>query len=233
MSIEEYFGDWAKVIDINEADKIMHKLKSSNMPICPSLSNVFKAFKLCPLHNLRVVIVGQDPYCNVINGVPVATGIAFGNSVETKTDNYSPSLDILKESVIDYTKSHEIVTFDPSLEKWEEQGVLLINAALSCIAGKTGSHMLLWRPFIKSLLINLSSYDSGIVFVLMGNEAQSFESCINTKFNHLIKVKHPAWYVRNKQTMPSDLWKEINKLLIRQNGNGIEWYNEYNYLKEN
>jgi uracil-DNA glycosylase len=227
MTIEEYFGDWSQIVDLNEADKIIRKLSASSQIICPQVRDVFKAFRLCPFSSLRSVIIGMDPYNNIKGGRPVATGIAFANSPETPEDSYSPSLEILMESVIDYTVPHKVVNFDPSLEKWEEQGVLLLNAALSCQVGRAGSHSLMWRPFMKSLLTNLSRYKTGIVYVLMGNDAISFEPCINKQFNHVIRIRHPSYYARTKTRMPSEVWQEVNNILIGQNGYGIQWYQEY------
>ena len=222
MTKQEYFGDWAKIIDLHEADRITKKLSASNCTICPQLKDIFKAFTFCSLKNLRVVILGQDPYPN-----DKATGLAFANSQDTPDLDYSPSLEVLKESVINYTIPHRTINFDPSLEKWEAQGVLLLNAALSCEKGRVGSHTLLWRPFIKSLLTNLSGYHTGIVYVLMGTVAQSFEPYINKQFNYIVRIRHPSWYVRQNQRMPSEIWQEINKILIGLNGSAIEWYQEY------
>ena len=227
MTIQEYFGDWSTILDLTKITRNLEVLSKAKYQCCPSIKDIFKAFKLCSLHDLRVVILGQDPYPNIINGKPVATGIAFANSPDTSEKDYSPSLDILKDSVIDYTRPHGIINFDQSLEKWESQGVLLINSALSCQAGKTGSHSLMWWPFIKSLLQRLSECHTGIVYVLMGKEAQNFESYINPQFNHIIKCNHPSWYARTHTSMPSDIWEEINTILIGQNGYGIEWFTEY------
>ena len=226
MTIGEYFGDWSKVIDLKEADRILKKLSSSDVPVCPPLKDVFKAFRLCPLDSLRVIVLGQDPYSNLRDNKPVATGIAFGNSKDTPMESYSPSLGIIRESVIDFTRQHGITIFDPSLEKWEEQGVLLLNSALTCQLGRVGSHTLLWWPFMKSLLTNLSCYHTGVVYILMGNQAQNLEPFINSRFNHIIRIRHPSWYARNKTRMPSDIWNEVNDILIGQNGYGIEWYKE-------
>ena len=223
MTIEDYFGDWSKVVDLQEADRIMRKLSASNHIICPQLKDIFKCFRLCSLNNLRVVIIGQDPYPQK----GVATGLAFANNPDTPEDSYSPSLEILRESVINYTIPHRRVTFAPDLEKWEAQGVLLLNSALSCELGRVGSHTLLWRPFIKSLLTNLSKYHTGLVYLLMGTQAQSLEPYINKQFNHVIHIRHPSWYARQRQRMPSDIWQEINTILIGQNGYGIEWFTEY------
>ena len=224
MTIQEYFGDWSKVADLSEADRILRKLSASKTVICPQLKDIFKAFRLCSLGSLRVVILGLDPYNNIKRGKPVATGLAFANSPDTK--ELSPSLEVLKESVIDYTIPHRTTIFDPSLEKWEAQGVLLLNSALSCEVGRVGSHTLLWRPFIKSLLTNLSCYHTGIVYVLMGTVAQSFEPYINKQFNYVVHIRHPSWYARRKERMPSGLWKEINFILTGLNGSGIEWFTE-------
>ena len=223
MTIQEYFGDWSKVIDLKEADGILRKLSASNHVICPQFSDIFKAFRLCPLNSLRVVIIGQDPYPQK----GVATGLAFANSPETPESSYSSSLEVLKESVINYIIPHRTTIFDPSLEKWEAQGVLLLNSALSCEVGRVGSHTLLWRPFIKSLLTNLSKYHTGIVYLLMGTQAQSLEPYINKQFNHVIRIRHPSWYARNNVRMSSDIWQEINQILIGQYGYGVEWYQEY------
>ena len=224
MSIEEYFGEWSKVIDLKEADRLIKKLSSQR--ICPQAKDIFKAFRLCPLSNLRLVVLGQDPYSDLYNGKPRATGIAFANSPDTPKKDFSPSLNILMESVIDFTIPHRRVIFDPSLEKWEAQGVLLLNSALSCETGRVGSHALLWRPFIKSLLTRLSDYHTGIVYVLMGSHAQTFEPYINKQFNHIIHIRHPSWYARQRTRMPSEIWQQVNNILIGLNGSGSKWYEE-------
>ena len=185
MTKEEYFGDWSEIVDLTEAERIIKHLSSmlsyhDNYIICPQLKDIFKSFHLCPLHSLRCVIIGQDPYPTLTKStegklVPVATGIAFANSSDTSEASYSPSLEVLRESFIDYTIPHRRVTFDPSLEKLEEQGVLLLNSALTCQQGRVGSHTLLWRPFMKSLLTKLSRHLTGIVYVLMGTQAQTLE----------------------------------------------------------
>lgn len=219
MTVEEYFGDWCPVIDLKEADRILRKLRQSKT-LCPTLKDIFKAFRLCSMHNLRVVVIGDSPYSEYMDRHPVATGIAFANASNTPKGKYSHSLEVLRESVIDFTIPHGNVIFDPSLEKWEEQGVLLLNASLSCDRGTPCSHTLLWRPFITSLIIKLSEYAPGIVYVLMGS-SQSLEPYIG-KNNHVIRCRHPS----GNNMLPSSIWREIDNILIGQNGYGIEWYNK-------
>lgn len=226
MTVEEYFGDWSEVLDINMADVLLKKAVSYHKTLCPLPRNVFKAFKLCSFNNLKVVILGQDPYCNYTNGVPVATGIAFANSRDTKEENYSPSLEKLKESFIDYTIPHRLVNFDISLEKLEAQGVLLLNAALTCEKGKIGSHLLMWRPFIIKFLSILSFKVPDITYVLLGSTAQSFRPYIKASDEFIIESKHPSWYVRTKTRMPSDIWRKVNKNLKFHYNTKIEWFEE-------
>lgn len=228
MTIDEYFGDWKRVIDLREADSLLKELismkRDKHILLCPSPKNTFKCFNLCSLSGLRVVIVGQDPYPNYLNNRPVATGLAFANSSDTLEKDYSPSLKVLRDSFINFGMPNESINFDSSLESWERQGVLLLNTALSCIKGKTGSHTLMWRPFITSFLTNLSKATTGIVYVLMGSDAQSLKSYINDRFNYIIETKHPAYYARAHSQMPN-IWNKINQILIDQNGYGIKWYN--------
>lgn len=222
MTIQEYFGDWSKVINLSEAENLVKKLSHSGKSVCPAIKDIYKAFRLCSLKNTRVVILAQDPYPQK----GIATGIALANDIKTKRCGLSPSLEILKESVIDYSIPHGNVIFDASLEKWEEQGVLMLNSALSCELGKPNSHTLLWVPFITDFLTNMSKHTTGIVYILMGSQAGGFEFCINKKFNHVIKCSHPSYYARTKEKMPSDIWRKVNDILISQNGYGIEWFEE-------
>ena len=227
MTASEYFGDWSNVIDLKEADRVLKRLSIYDNVICPQIKDIFKAFRRCSLNNVRVIIIGQDPYIDIYKGKPRATGLAFANSRNTPEDCLSPSLEVLKESIIDYTIPHRNIIFDPELEKWEDQGVLLLNSALSCEEGRVGSHTLLWMPFITSFLTNLSKCSTGIVYALMGNQAIGLKSFINRRFNHVLECRHPSYYARTGTRMPSDIWREVNKILVGQNGYGIEWYKEY------
>lgn len=227
MTLEEYFGSWAEVLDIQEADRIIKKLVGSKLSVCPLPKNIFKAFRLCSLKDLKVVIVGQDPYATIFNGTPTATGIAFGNNKETLEKDYSPSLKVLKESVINASVPKDFAIFDCTLEEWEKQGVLLINSALSCTQGLSGSHTLLWLPFMKSFLSNLSKKKKGIVYVLMGTNAKNLSFAIDKEGNHLLYTNHPSYYARTDEPMPSDIWDKVNEILTKQyEYEKIKWYRE-------
>lgn len=224
MTIEEYFGDWSDILDLQKVQGIMQRLVTSKAPICPFLKDVFKAFRLCPFSKLKVILLAQDPYSNYRNNKPVATGLAFANPSDTYKKDYSPSLKVLRDSLINICPQDKHIIFDPSLESWEKQGVLLLNTALTCEAGRPESHMLLWRPFITDFLTTLAMATERIVYVLMGSSAQSLEPYINHKGNSVLKIPHPSWYARTGNKLPPSLWKRINEALMGYHRNTIEWF---------
>lgn len=227
MTIEEYFGDWMKVIDKLEAMKIMGWLKTVNPnTLCPALPNVFRAFKLCSLSNCKVVMVGMDPYPDKFMGKTRATGVLFGNSKDVPEDKLSPSLQVVKESAINFEIPHNIITFDQTLESWAKQGILMINSALTCELNKVGSHANQWRPFISKLLKNLSNRETGIVYVLFGRQAQTLKPYINEKYNDIIEVEHPAYFARTNKIMPYSVFEQMNNILYGRYGEKITLFNE-------
>lgn len=222
MTIDEYFGDWMKVLDRNETMKVMGWLRTVNKEtLCPNIKDVFKAFKLCPYNKCRVIFVGQDPYPQ--RGV--AQGVLFGNSSDTPENKLSPSLQIIKESVINFEISHNLITFDPSLESWAKQGILMINSALTTEVGKIGVHMMKWRHFMIAFLKQMSMINPGIIYVLFGSQAQILEPYIN-KNNYVLKIEHPAYFARINKKMSYHIWKDINKILYDLYGEKIEWFKE-------
>lgn len=222
MTIDEYFRDWMKVLDRTETMKIMGWLRNINQStLCPNIKDVFKAFKLCPYNKCRVIFIGQDPYPQK----DVAQGVLFGNSSNTPENKLSPSLQVIKESVINFEIPHNLITFDPTLESWAKQGILMINSALTTEIGKIGVHMMKWRPFMIAFLKQMSVLNPGIIYVLFGSKAQILEPYIN-KNNYVLKIEHPAYFARMKKKMPSDIWKVINRLLYDLYGERIEWFKE-------
>jgi uracil-DNA glycosylase len=221
MTAEEYFGDWLKVINTVELAKVVQEInKLPKDRICPEYSNIFRAFHLCPLKELKVILIGQDPYPQK----GVATGILFGNKEEQEI--LSPSLQVIREACINFEIPHNSIIFDQTLESWAKQGVLMINSALTCTVGKVGSHTMLWRPFMSKLLSNLSKYDTGLIYVLFGEQAKTFKPYINNKMNTILEEKHPAYYARVQSRMPSTVFKEISRLTKEKYGEPIIWFKE-------
>ena len=223
MTLQEAFGDWSNVVNFNLLIDTLNKIP--NVTICPEKHNVFKAFNLCSLKDCKVVFLGQDPYPQK----NVATGVLFGNSKDTVESQLSPSLNVIKEAAIDYTKFHNYpITFDVTLESWAKQGILMLNSALTVEMNKIGSHTNLWRPFISQFLQDLSSRYFGIAYVLFGQQAQTFEPYIKKSYNYIIKENHPAYYARTNTRMPSTVFTQVNNYLRGQYNDEIVWYTEFN-----
>lgn len=225
MTLDEYFGDWMKVIDRAELNNVMVKVgqEYKRKPICPAQPDVFRAFELCPLKDLKVVMLGQDPYPQK----GVATGILFGNRADVQEKNLSPSLQIVKEAAINFEVPKNSCIFDPTLESWAKQGILMINSALTVEMNKVGSHVMIWRPFIIALLKHLSECETGIIYVLFGRQAQTFKPYINSRFNHIIEIEHPAYFARSGTKMPHQLFIDISNRVKGIYGVPIKWYEEY------
>jgi uracil-DNA glycosylase len=224
MKLSEYLGAWYNCIEPNEVNAIItHLLTLKQDLLCPELKNIFRAFRLCDYKDLKVVALGMDPYPQK----GVATGILFGNKKETKEEDISPSLQVIKEAVlqpeINFGRPH---IFDNTMESWAKQGMLLINSALTTEVGQVGKHSLLWRPFIAKLLYTLSTSNSGITYMLFGNQAQSFKDYIKGNGNIILEEKHPAAYARLGLKMPHTIFEEMQKSVKGSFGVELNLYEE-------
>ena len=219
MSLEEAFGDWLKVIDTRELGTLVNTINTlyKKHTCVPEYKNIFKVFQVTPFNKLKVVMLFQDPYPQK----GIATGIALANKANTV--KLSPSLNKVKEAVLDLESWHNIRTFDPTLESWCAQGVLMLNTALTVEIGKPGSHASYWRAFISHLLSRLSLETPGLIYVLWGTEAKSFERYI-TSAARVLKMMHPAYYVRTDSTIPPKFFIELKRLVKYYWAEDINFY---------
>lgn len=210
MLLSNYVGKWWNLFDLNILNNTLNYLGQLYQikNIFPKQSDVFRAFHECNYDDCKVVILGQDPYPQK----NIANGIAFSNNLDNK--NTSSSLNIILKA----SNSN-----DQTLLSWCKQGVLMINTALSVEEGKPSSHSLLWKPFMTSFIKNLSEWETGMIYLLFGNTAQSFEPFINKDLNYILKEKHPSYYARLNQDMPGTIFTETNKLLKLKYNQTIKW----------
>lgn len=188
--------------------------KYKNATIYPEMTNLFKAFKLCPFNEFKVLILGQDPYPNEVNGKPVATGLAFANSEETL--KLSPSLVKIHETLERDCYDGFNIHFDTTLEEWAKQGVLLLNTSLTFEKYK-GGHFEIWKDFIKAFLIKINEIN-GCHICLWGNHAKGYKQFLNEKMVYIYEEVHPAYAARNNIDWKCNHFKEINKRIFEQNG---------------
>lgn len=181
-------------------------LRENNISIYPPNNQILRAFKECPMDTCKVVIIGQDPYHNVYNGKPSACGVAFA----TENGYVSPSLKIMFEELHrEYDKDYR----PEDLFRWCKEGVLLLNTSLTVEESKPNSHKPIWETFISMLIEAISTAKPNLVWLLMGNEAKSFEK--NILNGNIVKTVHPMAdrYGAKVKFVGSDCFKKVNYFL--------------------
>ena len=181
----------------------------------PVLKQLFRAFEECPYDELKVVVIGQDPYPQA----GVADGISFSCSNDGKVQkslNY-----IFKE--IESTVYPDGYEWNPDLKRWSNQGVLMLNTAMTCEVGNIGAHVNLWKPFTLNLLDYLATYNTGLLYVFMGNKAKEFAKLIPQN-NYKFFTTHPASAAYRGGIWDSgNLFNSINKVLKENYNTEIKW----------
>lgn len=210
--------NWKELVPGGIVDMALKSVISSGKPYCPDYGNIFKAFTFFSPDECRMVWLGQDPYPQK----GVATGVLFANKSETLSEQLSPSLKIIKNSLFeDLHISEKDSNFDPSLKSWAEQGILMINSALTVEMNRIGSHVMIWRPFMSTLLRNLSNYKPDILFVLFGSQAGTFRPYIN-KESAVFEIPHPAYSARTGEKFPL-IFNAMNRILADRGEKEISW----------
>jgi uracil-DNA glycosylase len=154
--------------------------------VYPSAKNIFRAFDLCPLDKVKVVIVGQDPY----HGVSQANGLSFSVNDGVALP---PSLQNIYKEIHD---DLEITTFQSGdLSRWARQGVLMLNSVLTVLANQPASHGGLgWEQFTDAVIGALNAKRSHIVYMLWGRYAQTKGEVIDRTENLVLTSAHPSPY---------------------------------------
>ena len=183
--------------------------------IFPPGSKIFAAFNYTTFENVRVVILGQDPY----HGPNQANGLCFSVSDGIRKP---PSLqNIYKELNNDLGYP---IAESGNLEKWARQGVLLLNATLTVRASQAGSHQNKgWENFTDAVISSLSAEKENLVFILWGKFAQNKEGMIDSKKHHIIKSAHPSPFSVYRGFFGSKPFSKTNDYLKQTNQMEINW----------
>ncbi|MGU5659371.1 uracil-DNA glycosylase [Aeromonas veronii] len=184
--------------------------------IYPPATDVFNAFKLTELDQVKVVILGQDPY----HGPNQAHGLCFSVLPGVRTP---PSLvNIYKEMQRDLpgfvTPNHGF------LESWAKQGVLLLNTVLTVQAGQAHSHAHLgWETFTDRVIEQINASCQGVVFLLWGAHAQKKGRFIDSQRHYVLTAPHPSPLSAHRGFIGCGHFSETNRLLEQQDKRPIEW----------
>lgn len=201
---------WGKVLKSfifsTEFEKILTTLYNfsfNNNKFTPSLNQIFRAFEECPYDKLQIVIIGQDPYPQL----GVADGISFSCS---NTNRLQPSLKFILQEVDRTVYNNKVTSKDLDLKRWSNQGILMLNTALTVEVGKIGSHYDVWKPFTAYLLDYLNINNLNLIYVYMGKKAEDWSNLTNDT-NMKFFVKHPASAAYNGSKWDSnDIFNRIN-----------------------
>lgn len=189
--------------------------EKSRYTIYPKGNEIFAAFNLTPFKNVRVVILGQDPY----HGPGQAHGLSF--SVPAGVPAPPSLVNIFKE----ISSSLELpIPRSGNLEGWAKQGVLLINATLTVRANQAGSHQKKgWETFTDSVIGKLSEQRENIVFLLWGAYAQAKAALIDRSKHHILKAPHPSPLSAHRGFLGCGHFLKTNEFLISKGLKPINW----------
>jgi len=194
--------------------RFLHQEKAEGKKIFPPGSQIFRAFDLTPLDQVKVVILGQDPY----HGLGQAHGLSFSVPEGVPAP---PSLkNIFKEIESDLGVK---MSGYPNLENWARQGVLLLNAVLTVRSGEAASHSKIgWEEFTDAVIRCISDNTQGVVFLLWGNFARSKRDLIDRSRHHVLEAAHPSPLARGA-FFGCRHFSQTNDLLASQGRSPIDW----------
>ena len=194
--------------------RFLHEEKAAGMKIFPPGSQIFKAFELTPVSQVKVVILGQDPY----HGPGQAHGLSF--SVPDGIPAPPSLKNIFKEIETDLGIR---MSGYPNLEKWARQGVLLLNAVLTVRSGEAASHSKIgWQEFTDAVIKCISDNCEGVVFMLWGNFARTKRDLIDHSRHHVLEAAHPSPLARGA-FFGCRHFSQANNLLIASGKAPIDW----------
>ena len=213
-------ADWCDILEKEFSKKYFKNLYSflekeeQKNTVFPSRNKRFEALNLTSFNNLKIVIIGQDPY----HGKNQANGIAF--SVNDNID-YPPSLkNIIKEISNDLSINIEKI----DLKKWAKQGVLLLNTILSVRENKPDSHAKQgWEEFTDKIIEKIVLQKEAVIFIAWGNKAIKKLKPFNLSNHYLLTAPHPSPLSSYRGFFGCRHFSKTNKILKKLNQKTIQW----------
>jgi uracil-DNA glycosylase len=189
--------------------------EKKSFTIYPPGNHIFNAFQHTPYDQVKVIVLGQDPY----HGTGQAHGLCF--SVPHGIPQPPSLVNIFKELRADLNIP---VPSHGNLEKWADQGVLLLNATLTVRASQAGSHQNKgWETFTNRVIEKISAMKSGVVFLLWGRYAQAKENLIDGQKHLILKAAHPSPFSAYSGFFGCRHFSKTNEYLEKQGITGIDW----------
>lgn len=190
--------------------------KAEGETIFPDETLIFEAFNLTPFDEIKVVLLGQDPY----HGEGEANGLCFSVNEGIKIP---PSLrNIYKELESDITEFEK--PNHGNLQNWAKQGVLLLNTSLTVLKDQANSHSKIgWQQFTNKVIESISNQNEKVVFILWGKNAHDKMEFINPNKHFIIKSVHPSPLSASRGFFGSKPFSKTNEYLLSNNKTPIDW----------
>ena len=214
-------NDWDEILKDEFEKEYYQKLRKfliteyKSETIYPKMENIFSALKLTSYKDCKVLILGQDPY----HGPNQAHGLAFSVNIGIKTP---PSLQNMYKELRD-----ELGLYVPNngyLVPWAEQGILLLNTALTVRAGAANSHSKVgWEIFTDSIIKYLNDREDTVIFVIWGGNARKKKAFINTDRHYILEAAHPSPLSAHNGFFGCGHFKKINEILSSLGKKEINW----------
>ncbi len=196
-------------------------LEAGKNRVYPTRDLVFNAMRTTPFSEVKVVILGQDPYINEFHGVPEAHGLCF--SVRDGIPA-PPSLKNIFQEIQDSVYGGRPQQFSSDLSRWAMQGVLLLNASLTVLAGRSNSHANLgWHKLTDNIIATISERREHVVFMLWGSFAQKKEPLIDRSKHLILKTSHPSPLSAHRGFLGSGVFVKCNDYLAEHGLAPIVW----------
>ena len=192
----------------------LHREKQAGITVYPPGGSIFKAFDLCPLDKVKVVILGQDPYHNPGQAMGLSFSVPEGVAAPPSLKN------IFKEIESDLGIR---MSGSTDLTPWARQGVLLLNSVLTVRAGAAASHSGLgWQEFTDAVIRIISETQDGVVFLLWGNYAKTKAPLIDISRHHILAAAHPSPLARGA-FFGCRHFSRANEILEYEGTSPIDW----------
>ena len=212
MFFEAMDQSWQRLLEPRKdlLDRIEQEL-SKLQNLTPNRNQVMRAFEL-PVANVRVLLLGQDPYPTQ----GIACGLAFANAPGTKTPQSLKNL--MKELQSDLPG----LSATADLAKWSDQGVMLLNSALTTEVGTSGAHQTIWREFTEVAITALDKARAGkLVCLTLGLEAKKLADLV--EFGEVVYAPHPSPLSAHRGFFGSRIYSRVNHVLSNQGQEPIDW----------
>ena len=224
--LDKVHPDWIPFFEENKQvlNDILNQIDYEKEVIFPKKKKIFKAFFYTSPKNIKLVLLGQDPYINseIINSikVPQACGLSFS---VPKTHKIPPSLkNIYKEIKNCYPDF--LIPNNGDLSRWiKEENILLLNSALTVLEGKSNSHSSFWGKFTDKIIEYISKENEKTIFLLMGSFAINKSLLVDLKKHKVFSCVHPSPLSAYKGFFGCEVFKKINDYLISINVEPIKW----------